>query len=258
MITWHHLAAPLLLLATGMLLGGCRDADQPARTLVRASPSGDRLVTVTEGPHEPYSLGTYALRLYNPLDPAWPYDDSFVAGLIRPRDGGVVDLILPDGAAADQPEILVVVKSAGSGGYLSVDGFRATASRLIPAGHVFGLPPDADPAAALRDARNPCPDVDSAEVARWPHPSEPIVVVFCRWDPQPGWSESLWILDGERVTQLGTYGPGVDSFVWLDCPGLRVRPPGHQHAHGHDQRPGIGLPCRRHRPQHRRLHPKSG
>ena len=182
------------------------------------SPSGDHVVTVTDGPHEPHSLGSYALRLYKPLDPAWPYD-SFVAGLIRPRDGTVADLILVDD---EQAAILVVVKSAGSGGYLSVDGFRATDSRLIPSGHVSGLPPDADPAVAIRDARpeSPCPDhYESHEVARWPHPTESLVSVLCREDPTPGWSENFWVLDWERGARIPFYGRGVDSFAWLDCDG---------------------------------------
>ena len=66
---------------------------------------------------------------------------------------------------------------------------------------------------------SPCPDADSVEAARWPHPTQPLVAVLCRYDPFPGWSEGLWILAADRAAQIPLYGSGVDSFAWLDCAG---------------------------------------
>ena len=75
--------------------------------------------------------------------------------------------------------------------------------------------------AAALQTWSPCPDYyDSVEAVRWPHPTEAVVAVLCRDDPWPGWSESLWVLDGERVTKLPLHGSGVDSFAWLDCDDL--------------------------------------
>ena len=79
---------------------------------------------------------SYALRLYTPLNRALPYD-NFVAGLVRRRDGANPDLLLPDLDSDEQPDVVLVIRSAGSGGYLSADGF------IITAGHVAGLSRDA-------------------------------------------------------------------------------------------------------------------
>ena len=72
--------------------------------------------------------------------------------------------------------------------------------------------------AALLQAGSPCP-VASLEAERWPHPTEPVIAVLCRWDPLPRWSESLWILAGIDELEEPLYGRGVEAFAWLECEG---------------------------------------
>ena len=117
---------------------------QSDRELAGTLPGTALVVTATEGSREPRSIGSYALRLYAALDTAWPYD-NFVAGAIRPRDGGLDGLVFGDLDANGAPDIVVVVRSAGSGGYLSADGFVVRGKRLTFVGHVEGLSPLADP-----------------------------------------------------------------------------------------------------------------
>ena len=63
-----------------------------------------------------------------------------------------------------------------------------------------------------------CAEVDSELAVTWQHPHAPVSAVLCRWDPFPGWSESLWIEDAAgQATPVALYGSGVDTFRWLDC-----------------------------------------
>ncbi len=112
-------------------------------------PGTEFVVTVTEGPGEPRSIGSYAVRLYMPHDPAWPFD-AFLAGMVRYRDGAVDALRFADIDGNDAAEIIVVVRSAGSGGNVSADAFSVGGSGLALIGHLEGLLGNADPVAALR------------------------------------------------------------------------------------------------------------
>lgn len=105
-----------------------------------------------EGEGEPRSIGSYALRLYKAGDPSFPYD-AFLAGAIRPRDGTLESLKFADIDRDGRPEVIVVARSAGSGGYLSVDAFRFQKDALVLAASKSGLPADADPVAALSSGR---------------------------------------------------------------------------------------------------------
>ena len=122
---------------------------QSPRHLERRLPGTTLLVAATEGSREPRSIGSYALRLYAPLDPAWPYD-NYVHGTVRPRDGGLVELRFGDLDGDAAPDIVVVIRSAGSGGYISADGFLVRGKRLTFAGHVAGVRHPADPLIQLR------------------------------------------------------------------------------------------------------------
>lgn len=117
-------------------------------------PTG-QVVVVAEGDLEPRSVGSYSLRLYSGRNPEFPLDD-FVTGVIRPRDGSIARVLLADLDGDQDPEIVVVMRSAGSGGYLSVDAFRFGASSLAWLASLSGLAPDADPISALgAKRRNP-------------------------------------------------------------------------------------------------------
>ncbi|MCA3724112.1 MAG: hypothetical protein IM664_07100 [Phenylobacterium sp.] len=104
-----------------------------------------------EGEGEPRSTGSYALRLYKAGDPSFPFD-AFLAGAIRPRDGTLEALKFADIDRDGAPEILVVARSAGSGGYLAVDAFRFHKGVLALAASKSGLAADADPVAAVAEA----------------------------------------------------------------------------------------------------------
>lgn len=110
---------------------------------------GGQVAVVAEGDLEPRSTGSYSLRLYSGRAPEFPTDE-FLAGVVRPRDGTVSKVLLADVDGDGRPEIVVVVQSAGSGGYLSADAFRYGRRSVTPLASVSGLAPGADPVAALR------------------------------------------------------------------------------------------------------------
>jgi hypothetical protein len=114
-----------------------------------AFPRGHSVAVVAEGEFEPRSVGSYTIRLYNSPNPAFPFD-NFVAGIVRPRNGVVEDVgfvALERSAAA---ALVVIVRSAGSGGYRSADAFDLTSQRITLIGSVSGLAPNVNPIEALR------------------------------------------------------------------------------------------------------------
>ena len=150
---WPTMAAAAtasLLLETGHGTG--QTTEHQAR-LTGTVPANRLIVTVTEGPGEPRSIGSYALRVYEPLHPDFPYD-RFIAGTVRKRDGVVEELLFRDLDDDGIEEAVVVVRSVGSGGYLSADAFRATEEGVTVAAAVEGLGPNSDPAQALRETAN--------------------------------------------------------------------------------------------------------
>ncbi len=142
----------LLLVCLGLLLSAATavGAHECPRTAVRkaAIPGSPNIVVVAEGRFEPRSVGSYSLRVYAETNPRFPYDD-FVGGIVRSRDGTVEDVRFSDLDRDGAPEIIVVIRSAGTGGYLSADAFRFRASALILLASVSGLPRNADPIRAL-------------------------------------------------------------------------------------------------------------
>lgn len=107
---------------------------------------------VDEGEGEPRSIGSYALRLYKSGDPSFPFD-GFLAGVVRPRDGTLEALKFADINRDGKNEIIVVVRSAGTGGYLSADAFRVQKGGPVLVGSKSGLAANADPVAALSGGR---------------------------------------------------------------------------------------------------------
>ena len=124
-----------VFLLLGTSLPGNTYAQSPEPAFVGRLPGTDFVVTVTEGPSEPRSIGSYAIRLYRPYDPAWPYN-NFTDGMVRKRDGGVESLLFEDIDEDTSVDVIVVVRSAGSGGYLSADAYRVIDDRLNSAAHV--------------------------------------------------------------------------------------------------------------------------
>ena len=124
-------------------------AAEPDRFITKVKlPSGQTAV-VAEGDFEARSTGSFSVRLY---DAAPPEDETtfFRAGLIRVRDGTIEKVVLADVDGDQRLEIIVYVRSAGTGGYLSSHAFGYDKKRLVLRAAVEGLPPQADPVAALR------------------------------------------------------------------------------------------------------------
>ncbi len=139
----HLFCFGILLAASTALASGA-----PARIVRKVLPGTTAVVVVAEGEFEPRSVGSYSLRIYAGANSRFPYDD-FIAGTVRSRDGVVEDVLFPDVDGDGSPEIVVVIRSVGTGGYLSADAFRLHGTALSLIESVAGLAKDADPVRAL-------------------------------------------------------------------------------------------------------------
>jgi hypothetical protein len=156
------------LLCLGILLAASTTlaSDEPARIVRKVLPGTSTVVVVAEGQFEPRSVGSYSVRIYAGANPRFPYDD-FIAGTVRPRNGAVERVLFPDVNGDGSPEIVVVIRSAGTGGYLSADALHLQGTTLSLVGSVTGLAKDADPIRALeaevanRAEPRAAPDADS-------------------------------------------------------------------------------------------------
>jgi len=140
-------ALTLMVLATASL-----HASEPERFITKVNlPSGQTAV-VAEGDFEPRSTGSFSIRLY---DAAPPGDETtfFREGKVLDRDGAVEKVVLSKPTGHQPPEIIVIVRSAGTGGYRSAHAFTFDRRRLTLRASVNGLPAHADPLAALRRFR---------------------------------------------------------------------------------------------------------
>ena len=117
-----------------------------------AFPAGQTAV-VAEGDFEARSIGSYSVRVYS-RESAQPDDDTtfFSAGVIRARDGTVEKAFLANIANDGSPSLVVVIRSAGSGGYLSADAFTIANKMVLFRASVAALPANADPVAALKSS----------------------------------------------------------------------------------------------------------
>jgi hypothetical protein len=138
--------AGILMMALAAFADGAESGSRFARML--HIPNSPEVVVITEGDFEGRSGGSYALRIYGGSSRKYPLDD-FVIGTIRPRRG-TVERVLVDNVGDGSIEIVVVIRSVGTGGYLSADAFRYRAKSLTWVGSVAGLDKRADPLAALR------------------------------------------------------------------------------------------------------------
>ena len=136
-------------LTTALLVSVTLHAAESDRFITKVKlPSGQTAV-VAEGDFEARSTGSFSVRLYD----AAPTEDEttfFTAGLIRARDGSIETVLLADVDGDKRPEIIVNVRSVGTGSYLSAHAFAFDRQRLSLRAAVEGLPPEADPVAALR------------------------------------------------------------------------------------------------------------
>lgn len=113
-------------------------------------PGAQQVIVVAEGEFEPRSVGSYTLRLYSGVPAKFP-TDRFVTGVVRPRDGTIESVRFADLDSDGRAEIIVAIRSAGTGGYLSADAFSFSDTSLRLVAAVAGLDKRADPIDALRD-----------------------------------------------------------------------------------------------------------
>ena len=110
----------------------------------------DLLVWVSESEEEPRSIGSYTVKAYAIKNPQLPFD-VFIAGLVQPRDGTVEAIKSFDLNRDGDQELLVIIRSAGTGSYLSADAFDINPNGVTLIASVSGLAKDADPVSALSD-----------------------------------------------------------------------------------------------------------
>jgi Periplasmic lysozyme inhibitor of I-type lysozyme len=141
-----------IIIASLVLLTELAYGSEPSSRFVNKFqiPGSPELVVVAEGDFEPRGVGSYALRIYAGPSEKFPMDD-FVLGIVRPRNGIVEAVRFDDIDDDDKPEIIVIIRSVGSGGYLSADAFRYRAHSLEWVISVAALDKAADPIQALID-----------------------------------------------------------------------------------------------------------
>jgi hypothetical protein len=140
-----RLACSALLLAFSVPLL----ADGSTRVVKSAPLPGARAtIVVAEGDFEPRSVGSYSIRAYAAADARFPHD-RFLAGAVRPRNGVVEELRFADVNGDGAADIIVVMRTAGTGGHRSADAFHLQGRALGLLGSVSGLAKDADPVRAL-------------------------------------------------------------------------------------------------------------
>src|SRR5262245_25141715 len=106
-----------ILVACAWLVASAASADAQRYARAIALPDG-RTAVVAEGDLEARSIGTYSVRLYR--------DESltaFESGLIAPRDGVVEDVRVADLDGKGDAQLVVIVRSVGTGGYISAQAF---------------------------------------------------------------------------------------------------------------------------------------
>lgn len=116
-------------------------------------PSG-QVVVVSEGEYEARSIGSFSVRLYQAAS-AGNETTFFSSGIIHSRDGVIERVVLSDINGDEEPEIVVIIRSVGTGSYLSAHAFTVGKDQqLIPGSIVEGLQPEADAVAAIKDAES--------------------------------------------------------------------------------------------------------
>jgi len=138
------------LFALVTLVFAASPAGASGRFVTKLSLPSGQMVVVSEGEFEARSIGSFSVRLYQA---AAPENETtfFSSGLVSARDGVVEKVMLADIDSDDLPEIVVVVRSVGTGGYLSAQAFSIDKDqRLILLASVEGLQSAADPVSALQ------------------------------------------------------------------------------------------------------------
>ena len=138
------------LLALVTLVFAASSAAAAGRFVTKLSLPSGQTVVVSEGEFEARSIGSFSVRLYQA---AAPENEAkfFTSGLVSARDGVVEKVMLVDINGDQLAEIIVVVRSVGTGSYLSAHAFSVNMDQtLVLLSSIAGLQSTADPVAALR------------------------------------------------------------------------------------------------------------
>jgi len=128
-------------------------AADTARFLQKVVLSSGRVAVIAEGDWEARSIGSYSVRIYSTGHAVASDDTTFyVSSITRKRDGGIERVLLANLRSGEAPSLIVVIRSAGSGGYLSADAFTVTDDRIVLRSSVDGLPAQTDPVQRLTEA----------------------------------------------------------------------------------------------------------
>lgn len=146
-MTKFYLCAVALILSAKILLA--EEQDQRFVKKIRF-PDAKEFVVIAEGEFEPRSIGSYSLRIYSGLNPDFPLDD-YVDGLVQSRDGGIEQVQFHDFDGDGRAEIVVIIRSAGSGAYLSADVFGYAKKSLKLVASLSGFPKNGDLFRALTE-----------------------------------------------------------------------------------------------------------
>ncbi len=185
-----------------------------------ALPDG-KVVVVAEGDFEPRSIGSYSVRLYTGESKRFPTDD-FACGLIRERDGAIESVKLADVDGDKVAEVVVIIRCAGTGGYLSADAFRVRSGVLALAAHVEDLPKDADVFRALsaafsRKGKSTPPPIGTQA---WRREVERRTGVVDRDGHGPNTGSVEWLKAVSRKVAVYDdqgHGPDLGSGEWKSC-----------------------------------------
>jgi hypothetical protein len=141
----------ICVLVAAVLLTSTVVVAEEERFLSQVKLSSGETVVVAEGDKEARSTGSFSVRLYDAAEPA-DATTFFSSGIIKERDGGVEKVTLTDLDGDKKEEIVVHIRSAGTGGYLSAYAFGVKDKMLLAKGEVQDLAPDADVVVALKDS----------------------------------------------------------------------------------------------------------
>ncbi len=111
------------------------------------------VVVVAEGDLEPRSTGTFSVRAYRADAEAERkgFDlDAYLGGVLCQREGVVESVSSADIDGDGRPELIVAMRSAGSGGWRSGVALKVRESRVEVVARVDDLPAGADVVRALR------------------------------------------------------------------------------------------------------------
>lgn len=127
--------------------------DGTERFVRKLSITPDVTAVVAESELEARSTGSFYVNLYSgPTGEKGNETTFFTGGVIHKRDGTIEDVLKADVDRDGTPEIVVVVRCAGSGGYLSAHAFSIGGAIPDLAASADELARDADPVQALRQA----------------------------------------------------------------------------------------------------------